>query len=147
MGFFTFGYQAGTWTRTNVFTITLNPNTTTVPQQSEKKAPGRIGITDPSTLSTTVIKWVEPSTAIRTLGVLLAPDGNNKTQIQTTKDKAQIFVTKIKRSRLPSKTKWTALSSVLEPCILYPLWHAPSITKRWTPLTEFFQRPNVMPWD
>jgi hypothetical protein len=64
-----------------------------------------------------------------TLRVMLTPDGNTTVQIKITLNKANIFLTKMKRSCLPAKAKWTALSSVLKPCILYPLM-ACSITDK-----------------
>jgi hypothetical protein len=59
---------------------------------------------------------------------MFAPDGNNKHQIQVTHEKAVAYCNKIKRSKLPKQAKWAALTTVLEPKILYPLMACSSDT-------------------
>jgi hypothetical protein len=62
-----------------------------------------------------------PSTARRTLGVIMAPDGSSKDQIKTSLSKALVFLGKIKHSNLSKQAKWTAITSLLEPEVYYPL--------------------------
>jgi hypothetical protein len=78
-------------------------------------------ITDPATMSSQPLKRLEPNEAKRTLGVILAPDGNTTLQFQTSREKANAFLNRIKVSNLRNRTKWTALTYVLEPAVLYPL--------------------------
>lgn len=64
---------------------------------------------------------LEPSHARRTLGVILAPNGDGKPQIDKSLHKAQTFLGKIKHSKLTSTAKWTAITSIMEPKVSYPL--------------------------
>jgi hypothetical protein len=55
------------------------------------------------------------------LGVILAPDGNYSAQIQKSHDMAATYIGKLKHSKLSKQEKWTAVTTVLEPGVLYPL--------------------------
>lgn len=94
-----------------------------------KQSPGDIHIQDPETNQTTPVKRLEPSDGKRTLGVILAPDGNCSTQIKTSHDIAATYVGKLKHSKLSKQAKWTAVTTILEPGVLYPLM-ALNSTKR-----------------
>jgi hypothetical protein len=98
-----------------------NFNKHTITYASETKAPGKIEIHDPSTQTVNPLTCYEPSTAKRTLGVMLAPDGNSKLQFSSSKDKVTTFLNHLRCSHLNNKTKWAAINTVLEPAILYPL--------------------------
>jgi hypothetical protein len=78
---------------------------------STKRAPGTISIRNPATNERKNLTRVEPHLAKRTLGTMLAPDGNVRTQMQVCYDKASQFIGKIKHSKLPKHAKWTAVTS------------------------------------
>jgi hypothetical protein len=66
----------------------------------EKHAPGSILMINLDTTTTIPLERLEPSTARRTLGVMLAPDRSNKQQIKSSIVKATTFIGKIKYSKL-----------------------------------------------
>jgi len=68
-----------------------------------------------------IIDIVPPTSARRTLGVLLSPDGNGNTQLRQSVSKGKEFLGKFKNSSLSQRDKWVALKSVIEPALLYPL--------------------------
>jgi hypothetical protein len=88
---------------------------------NSRKAPGNIVVTNPATNTAITIQRVEPREAKRTLGVMMAPDGNAMTQYRTSKEKATTYLNRIKHSKLPNHAKWKAITTVLEPAVLYPL--------------------------
>ncbi len=98
-----------------------NYKTNNITYTSSYKTPGTILYRDHITHDVKPIKREESYTARRMLGVMLAPNGNCKTQIETCMEKARIFVGKMRHCKLTSQAKRTALKSVLEPGILYPL--------------------------
>jgi hypothetical protein len=57
---------------------------------------GHIKINNPATQTTIEIKRLEPKEARRTLGVMVAPDGNASKQYQVTKEKATTYLNRIK---------------------------------------------------
>ncbi len=88
---------------------------------SKLKAPGEIMISNPATKTIATLTREEPHTARRTLGVHLAPTGDSSTQTSICIEKAKTFLGKIKHSKLPQQTKWTAITTVMSPGVLYPL--------------------------
>ncbi len=93
----------------------------TIAYESSKKAPGSIQLTDPATNQETHIKRIEPTEARRTLGAIIAPNDNGTEQIKQTIQQAREYVGKIKHCKLSKKAKWTAITTVLQPKIAYPL--------------------------
>lgn len=89
--------------------------------ESKTETPSNIHMTDPAIKPPIKIMRVEPHIARRTLGVMLAPDRNCCTQIQTCHSMASAFIGKIKHSKLSKHANWTAVTTFLEPGINYPL--------------------------
>jgi hypothetical protein len=87
----------------------------------EKKAPGQLTLFNHATSIATSMERLEPSIARRTLGVILAPNGDCKQQIRTSINKANVFLGKIKHSKLSNQAKWTEITSIMEPEVQYPL--------------------------
>jgi hypothetical protein len=71
---------------------------------NKSKAPGDITIKNPQTNLDKIITRIEPTEAKRTLGVLLAPDGNTKLQFTTSRDKVCAFLNQIRCSKLNKHT-------------------------------------------
>jgi hypothetical protein len=67
------------------------------------------------------IEKVLPSISGRTLGVLLSPVGDGRDQLRLCLSHAKKFLGKFKNSSMPNKAKWIAITTVIEPAILYPL--------------------------
>jgi hypothetical protein len=55
------------------------------------------------------------------LGVFLSPQGNGTTQIMKCLAKAKDLIGKFGNSSMSSNVKWTAVTTVIEPSIIYPL--------------------------
>ena len=55
------------------------------------------------------------------LGLLFAPDGNNKQQLKELHQKARQSASSIRASHLHANEKWMSYRSVIKPGILYPL--------------------------
>jgi hypothetical protein len=55
------------------------------------------------------------------LGAILAPNGNGQTQITTTYTKSCEYIGRIKHSKLKNTAKCTAITTILEPGVLYPM--------------------------
>jgi hypothetical protein len=83
-----------------------------------------ITITHPPDHTSREIEYVPPLHPRWMLGVILAPDGSSRQQIQVLLQKAKAFQDKIKHSSLPQDVKWIAIQMVLDPCIMYPLMAA-----------------------
>jgi len=69
------------------------------------------------------------------LGVILSPDGKGMNQLKATLSKAKEFFGKFLNSSLSSKAKWMAVTTVIEPALLYPL------------VTSIFPLKNFQPID
>jgi len=80
-----------------------------------------ISITNPATGTDVTLQSLNPDDSQRTLGVILSPDGKGKLQLQTTLKKAKEFYSKFMNSSLSQKAKWVAISTVIEPAIIYSL--------------------------
>ncbi len=52
---------------------------------------------------------------------MLAPNGSYNEQITACMEKAGTFIGKIQHSKLTHQAKWTAIKTILEPGIMYPL--------------------------
>jgi hypothetical protein len=89
--------------------------------ETSRSSPGTIYIDHPATGIRTDIERREPKTAKRTLGAIIAPNGNGKAQILHTYTKTCEYIGKIKHSKLSNTAKWTAITTVLEPGVLYPM--------------------------
>ncbi len=89
--------------------------------ETKQTAPGQIHIRDPASDQTIEIERMEPTVARRTLEAILAPSGSSKAQLRHTLETAQDYVGKIKHSKLNNKAKWTALTTILQPKLLYPV--------------------------
>jgi hypothetical protein len=87
----------------------------------QKTTQGQIFLNNPATNSSTAIERVEPSEGRRTLGVILAPDGNCSKQIKHCYTKAVEYIGKIKQSKLSNVAKWKAANTILDAQIQYPL--------------------------
>jgi hypothetical protein len=51
---------------------------------------------------------------------MLAPDGNCTEQFKKCNDMARAYLNRIRCSKLTTKMKWTAITSIMEPSVLYP---------------------------
>jgi hypothetical protein len=106
-----------------------NHATGRIQYETSPKAPGEILLHNPDTQITTPLRRVEPNDGRRTLGVILAPDGNCSHQIQKCRELAATYIGKIKHSKLSKQAKWTAVTTILEPAVLYPLMAVNSAKK------------------
>lgn len=68
-----------------------------------------------------VIWRVETDQAEETLGILLAPDGNRKQQINKMRQLAIDWVEKLKQGTLSRTEMWTALQTTIWRTLCYPL--------------------------
>jgi hypothetical protein len=94
-----------------------------------------IKVRNRSTGTVHTIQDLPPNEARRTLGVMMSPDGNGSTQIKLSTKKAREYFSKFITSSLSQKTKWVAITSVIEPSIIYPL------------LTTSFSPKDIKPLD
>jgi len=88
---------------------------------SKEEIYGELDIQDPGNGTITRIPRIDPHIAQRTLGVLLAPDGNNKQQLQLLLQKTKAWANSVNASSLHANEKWIAYNSILKPGLLYPL--------------------------
>lgn len=88
---------------------------------NERKSPGTIKVINPDTTQVSTIQRLPPTEARRSLGVMISPNGESSAQIEKSTERATSLTSRLKRSKLSNKTKWTALNSVIEPGIIYPL--------------------------
>jgi hypothetical protein len=63
----------------------------------------------------------EADVAQRTLGLMIAPDGNVIAEISKQRDRVRQWATSLVRSDLSNKDKWVAYNSCIKPAITYPL--------------------------
>jgi hypothetical protein len=99
-----------------------NHNTGRIQYTSNKHSPGEITVHNPETNQVmTLLKREHPYDGKRTLGVILAPDGNCSQQIAQCQEMAASYIGKLRHSKLSQKAKWTAITSILEPGVMYPL--------------------------
>lgn len=89
--------------------------------KSTKKASGSIQLINPTNNIEITIARIEPTAARCPLGAMFAPNGNSTAQIKHTTCQTREYIGKIKHRKLHSRAKWTALMTVLQPKILYPL--------------------------
>lgn len=66
---------------------------------------GGIAVHNPADGQEYALEHVHPTTARRTLGVMLAPDGSGSSKMKITTEKAQTFLGKLKYSNLSNKDK------------------------------------------
>jgi hypothetical protein len=81
----------------------------------------QISVTNPADNTHQQLLSLSPSDARRTLGVILALDGNGKSQMMSSLSKAREFFGKFKNGFMSSKAQWMAITTVIEPAIIYPL--------------------------
>jgi hypothetical protein len=67
------------------------------------------------------LERLEPSEARRTLGVRLAPDGNNRAECEHLREVSEQWADYIRTGFLPRPLVWTALMSTVFPKLRYPL--------------------------
>jgi len=94
-----------------------------------------ISITNPAIGADVVLQSLNPDDSCHTLGVILSPDGQGKTHLKITLNKAKEFYGKFMNSSVSQKAKWAAISTVLEPAIIYPL------------VNSYFSMENIKPID
>ena len=83
--------------------------------------------------NTETIKYLQPQTAQEMLGVHIAPDGNNKAQVQSLKQRARYFADAIRTSNIYATEAWIALTTIAMKSIEYCL---PSTTLTETECKE-----------
>jgi hypothetical protein len=54
-------------------------------------------------------------------GIFLSSEGNGKAQLKKCLSRVKEFFGKFKNSSINNKAKWVAVTTVIEPAILYPL--------------------------
>jgi hypothetical protein len=74
-------------------------------------------------------------TLVILLALILSPNGQGKTQLKHSMNKAKEFFGKFINSSLPQEAKWVAISTVIEPAIIYPL------------VNTFFSSNDIQPLD
>ena len=87
---------------------------------SSAEAPGEIAVKD-STGTQRTLRRLEPSAAERTLGVRLAPDGNNTAQYQHMRDLSNEWADRIRTGHLPRHLVWQSLQTTILKSLAYPL--------------------------
>jgi hypothetical protein len=87
----------------------------------ELPLPQPISICNPADNSIHHLERVSPSTSRRTLGVILTPDGKGDSQIKHCLNKAREFLRKFSNCSMPQEAKWIAITTVIEPAMIYPL--------------------------
>jgi hypothetical protein len=117
-----------------------NFNTNSIKYLPIHKTPGDITINNPSTSTPQMINRIEPHVAKRTLGVLLAPDGNSREQLKKSHEMAHAYLNRFCCSRLNKHTKWTAIHAVMEPAVLYPLMACSCTNKEMSNLDKIISK-------
>jgi len=90
-----------------------------------------IVVMNPADNHTHEIRRTHPSIAQRTLGAKIALNGDGSQQLQHTLRLTREFFGKFKSSNLSNQAKWVAITSTIEPAIIYPL-------------VNIFYRPNQL---
>ena len=75
------------------------------------------------------IQRIATTTAIRTVGVRIAPDGNNKEELTYLKEQIGIWTDRARSSRLPKSLVWLSLTTGILQKIAFPL-SATTFTKK-----------------
>jgi len=115
------------------FTPTMDFKSNSVKYKKITSVSG-ISIINPADGKRTNIAGLQPSDSRRTLGVLLSPDGKGINQLKVTLSKAKEFFGKFMNSSLSPKAKWMAITTVIEPALLYPLVTFTFSTKDFQPI-------------
>jgi hypothetical protein len=71
--------------------------------------------------NTVTLRQLEASDAEKTLGVILAPDGNNKQAVEALRKSAEEWSALVKTGHLQAKDVWLALNTTIMKSIEYPL--------------------------
>jgi hypothetical protein len=103
-------------------------------QCTDLPTPHPLVITNRADNSKHHIERVSPSVSRRTLGVLLSPDGDGRNQLRLCLSRAKEFLGKFKNSSMPNKAKWIAVTTVIEPAIIYPLLNTTFSPKDISPI-------------
>jgi hypothetical protein len=67
------------------------------------------------------IDQLDPSTAAETLGVWLAPDGNNKTAVKVMRAKSQLWADQVRTGFLTPSEAWLSFNTMVSKQLEYPL--------------------------
>ena len=110
---------------------------------SKDEISGELDILNFNDDRSTRIQRFEPHEAQRTLGVLFAPDGNNKQQLITLQGKAQKWASCIRVAHLQANEKWISYRSVLKPSLLYPLPTHRCSAKDLAPIQKIIDREII----
>ena len=70
------------------------------------------------------------------MGAIIDPTGNGISQLQHTISKTKAFFSKFINASISQGTKWTAITSVIKPAILYPLVNIYYSEKEFQPLNS-----------
>ena len=87
---------------------------------SVNKTPASISVKD-SDGQTKVLQRLSSNEARRTLGVRLAPDGNNESEFEELKDKACLWADAVRSGHLPRRLVWESLNTTVLRSIQYSL--------------------------
>ena len=87
---------------------------------SEEQSPGSLTVLDSSGQRQT-LERLPPDSARRTLGVRLAPDGNNHAEVTYLHSCASEWKERIRTGHLPRQLAWQALTTTILPKLHYPL--------------------------
>jgi hypothetical protein len=100
----------------------------------------RLSIQNPADGKTCTIKPVSPNIAQRSLGVLIAPDGDGRTQLRHSIQKARELFGKFKNASMTSHTKFIAVNSIVAPAILYPMVAAYFLDREISPINSILNQ-------
>ena len=71
--------------------------------------------------SRTILTRLAPNEAMKTLGVYIAPDRNNKMELEYLMSAAKRWADNIRTGRLPRELAWQSLQSTISKTLQYPL--------------------------
>jgi len=81
----------------------------------------KCNIVNPATKTPHELNDLQPSNARCTLGAIIDPTGSATSQLSHTVSKAKDFYGKFLNASVSQATKWAAITTVIEPALLYPL--------------------------
>ena len=101
---------------------TQDPDTGRYTYAKQAECPGRVVLPDHDDPDIVVEAGrYEAEEAQRTLGLMVAPDGNVAAEIRKQRDRVRKWATSLVRSDLSNQDKWVAYNSCIKPAVLYPM--------------------------
>jgi hypothetical protein len=99
--------------------------------KNKTESPCALKIRSPHTGENEELTRLEPNEARKTLGIMIAMDGNQKAEVEFLRNKADIFANYIRCSALDKNDTWQALNTVFMKVIEYPMAAISLTDNKW----------------